>query len=175
VVNGDPVRLAQVVSNLVGNAAKFTDAGGCIWVTVEAADKQAVVRVRDTGPGLDASELTNIFDLFYQLERTADRAGRGLGIGLSLVRRLVEMHGGCVEAFSEGRGCGSEFVFRLPLLSATDVSRPGRSSEPDAARNSVLDRALDATFPASDPLSVTLPGGGRQPDDRTVARDVHAA
>ena len=158
-VNGDPVRLAQVVSNLLGNAAKFTDAGGRIWITAETADEQAIVRVRDTGPGLEASELTNIFDLFYQLERTADRTGSGLGIGLSLVRRLVEMHGGRIEVFSDGQGCGSEFVLRLPLLSATDVSRPAAAPEIDNARESVLDHALEATFPASDALSVTQPGG----------------
>jgi signal transduction histidine kinase len=120
-VEGDPVRLAQVVSNLLGNAAKFTDAGGSIWISAEAAGEQATVRVRDTGPGLEASELNNVFDLYYQLERTVDRSARGLGIGLSLVRRLVEMHGGRVEAFSEGRGRGSEFVFHLPLLRETQV------------------------------------------------------
>jgi signal transduction histidine kinase len=159
-VNGDPVRLVQVVSNLLGNAAKFTDAGGSIRVSAETADEQATVRVRDTGRGLKASELNNIFDLFYQLERTVDRSARGLGIGLSLVRRLVEMHGGRVEAFSQGPGCGSEFVFRLPLLSATDVSRAASTSEIDKARESVLDHALEATFPASDPVAVTQPGGG---------------
>jgi PAS domain S-box-containing protein len=119
IVIGDPVRLAQVVSNLVGNAAKFTDAGGSIRISAEIVNAQALVRVRDTGPGLEPSELKNIFDLFFQLERTADRTGRGLGIGLSLVRRLVEMHGGQVQAFSEGRGSGSEFVFGLPLFAKT--------------------------------------------------------
>jgi signal transduction histidine kinase len=175
VVNGDPVRLIQVVSNLLGNAAKFTDAGGRIWISAEAADEQATVRVRDTGPGLEASELNSIFDLFYQLERTLDRSARGLGIGLSLVRRLVEMHGGRVEAFSEGPGCGSEFVFRLPLLSATRVSRAASASEIDKARESVLDHAPEATFPASDPLSVTQPGGGWQPPRPMVERDARNA
>ena len=175
-VNGDPVRLAQVVSNLLGNAAKFTHAGGRIGVTAETINEQAIVRVRDNGLGLEASELRNIFDLFYQLERTVDRAGRGLGIGLSLVRRLVEAHGGCVEVFSEGAGCGSEFLFRLPLLAAANTARPGRLSEIDKARESVLDHALEATFPASDPLSVTQPGGGRQqPPRATVQRDAPAA
>ena len=114
VVNGDTVRLVQVVSNLLGNAAKFTESGGQIWVTAETANGEAVVRVRDTGPGLEASELVNIFDLFYQLERTVDRTGRGLGIGLSLVRRLTEMHGGRVEVFSEGlvAVASSCFVYR---------------------------------------------------------------
>jgi signal transduction histidine kinase len=120
-VKGDAIRLAQVVSNLLGNAAKFTDAGGSIWITVEAAEEQAIVRLRDTGPGLKASELSTIFDLFYQSDRTVDRSARGLGIGLALVRRLVEMHGGRVKAISEGPGCGSEFAFYLPLQSAARV------------------------------------------------------
>jgi len=169
-VNGDSVRLAQVVSNLLANAAKFTDAGGRIWITADTTNKEAIIRVRDTGPGLEASDLSNIFDLFYQLERTVDRNGRGLGIGLCLVRRLVEMHAGRVEVFSEGRGCGSEFVFYLPLLCATDASRPASSSEIDKSRESLLDHALEATFPASDPLSVTQPGGGRQSQDATLHR-----
>jgi signal transduction histidine kinase len=160
VVNADPVRLAQVVSNLLGNAAKFTDAGGHIWITVETANDEVVVRVRDTGPGLEASELKNIFDLFYQLERTVDRARRGLGIGLALVRRLVEMHGGRVEVFSAGTGRGSEFLFRLPLPSAGVASCSRRPPEIDEACERVLDQALEATFPASDPLSVTQPGAG---------------
>lgn len=100
----------------------MTDAGGRIWITAATVTGEVVVHVRDTGPGLEASELDNIFDLFYQLERTVDRAGRGLGIGLALVRRLVEMHGGRVEVFSAGAGCGSEFLLRLPLLSASGTS-----------------------------------------------------
>jgi PAS domain S-box-containing protein len=173
-VNGDPLRLVQVVSNLLGNAAKFTDAEGYIWITAETADDQLIVRVRDTGPGLDASELNNVFDLFYQLERTADRSGRGLGIGLSLVRRLVEMHGGRVEALSEGLACGSEFVFRLPLLSPAHASWQTSRADSDKTRASVLDRAVEATFPPTDPLLVTQPGGSRQPPDATVERDAPA-
>ena len=170
-VNGDTVRLAQVVSNLLGNAAKFTDAGGRIWITAETADEEAIVRVRDNGPGVKASDLKNIFDLFYQLERTVDRTGRGLGIGLSLVRRLIEMHGGSVEVVSEGPGRGSEFLLRLPLISTANSPCDRRLSEIDKAREIVLDHALQATFPASDPLSVTQPGGGQQRFRATVARD----
>lgn len=160
-VRGDAVRLAQVISNLLSNAAKYTDPGGRIRLTVETAGEEAVIRVRDTGRGLEASELKKIFDLFYQLESASDRAERGLGIGLSLVRSLVEMHGGRVEAFSEGLGRGSEFLFSLPLLSTFSTS--GQDSElsmADWARENMLDGALEATFPASDPLSVTQPGGG---------------
>ena len=170
-VKGDAVRLAQVISNLLGNAAKYTDPGGRIGLTVETASEEAVIRVRDTGRGLEASELKNIFDLFYQLEHTSDRAERGLGIGLSLVRSLVEMHGGRVEVSSEGLGRGSEFLFRLPLLSTFSAS--GQDSElsmADRARENMLDSALEATFPASDPLSVTQPGGGPPPSTTTLDR-----
>jgi signal transduction histidine kinase len=127
-VNGDPIRLAQVVSNLLGNAAKFTDAGGRIQVIAETATQEAIVRVRDTGCGLEPTDVRHIFDPFFQSERTVDRNKRGLGIGLALVRRLVEVHGGRVEVFSEGMGCGSEFVLHLPLLSAT-ASSSRRSPE----------------------------------------------
>jgi PAS domain S-box-containing protein len=174
-VRGDAVRLAQVISNLLGNAAKYTDPGGRIRLTVETAGEEAVIRVRDTGRGLEASELKNIFDLFYQLESTSDGAERGLGIGLSLVRSLVEMHGGRVEAFSEGLGRGSEFLFRLPLLSTFSAS--GQDSElsmADRARENMLDGALEATFPASDPLSVTQPGGGRPPSTAMLHRRLWA-
>jgi len=175
VVNGDTVRLTQVVSNLVGNAAKFTDAGGRIWITAETANDEAIVRVRDNGPGVKASEVQNIFDLFYQLERTVDRTGRGLGIGLSLVRRLSEMHGGSVEVFSEGPGRGSEFLLRLPLLSTASSPRDRRFAEIDKACEIVRDHALQVTFPASDPASPTQPGEDQQRFRATVERDAPSA
>jgi PAS domain S-box-containing protein len=169
-VKADAVRLAHVISNLLGNAAKYTDSGGRIELTIEPAEAEVVIRVSDTGRGLEASELENIFDLFYQLERTSDRAERGLGIGLSLVRSLVEMHGGRVEVSGEGLGRGSEFSFCLPLLSTLRGS--GRDSETTAekTRESMLDSAFEATFPASDPLSITQPGGGQSPSTTTMNR-----
>jgi PAS domain S-box-containing protein len=115
-VEGDRVRLAQVVSNLLNNAAKYTDEGGTIRVAVERAGGEALIRVRDTGRGIDPKLLPDVFDLFYQVDRTLDRSEGGLGIGLSLVKRLVELHGGRVEAFSEGWGRGSEFTIRLPAI-----------------------------------------------------------
>ena len=115
-VRGDAVRLVQVVSNLLSNAAKYTDSGGRIWLSVERGGEEAIIRVRDTGRGLKASELKNIFDLFYQAGPASDHAEHGLGIGLSLVRSVVELHGGRVDVSSEGLGRGSEFVVRLPLL-----------------------------------------------------------
>jgi signal transduction histidine kinase len=119
VVEGDPVRLTQVVLNLLNNAAKYTPKGGQIWLTAGREDDQAVVRVRDTGIGIPPEMLPKVFDPFTQVDRTLDRAEGGLGIGLTLVRRLIEMHGGTVQAFSKGPGQGSEFVIRLPLFAET--------------------------------------------------------
>ncbi len=114
-VEADPVRLAQVLWNLLNNAAKYTPDGGRITLTVERGD-EAVVRIRDTGTGIAPEMLPKVFDLFTQVERTLDRAQGGLGLGLTLVRRLTEMHGGTVAATSEGLGQGCEFVVRLPVL-----------------------------------------------------------
>ena len=112
-LQGDRVRLAQVFSNLLNNAAKYTEPGGSVRVTVEVGDA-IVVRVRDTGVGIPAEMLPRLFELFTQVDRSLNRSQGGLGIGLALVRRLTEMHGGTVEASSEGPGKGSEFVVRLP-------------------------------------------------------------
>ncbi len=118
VVNGDPVRLTQVVSNLVGNAARYTPDGGKIKVSAVREGDHAVLRVRDNGPGISAELLPHVFELFVQGPGTLDRGRGGLGIGLTLVRSLVEMHGGAVSARSEGTEKGSEFIVRLPLLPA---------------------------------------------------------
>jgi signal transduction histidine kinase len=117
-VDGDADRLLQVVSNLLANAAKYTEPGGHVWVSLAGEDEQAVLRVRDDGIGIPAELLPNIFDLFVQAERASNRSEGGLGIGLSLVKRLVEMHGGTVAATSEGPGRGSELVVRLPQVGA---------------------------------------------------------
>ncbi|TKC98309.1 CheR family methyltransferase [Polyangium fumosum] len=118
-VDGDLTRLGQVVGNLLNNAAKYTDEGGTIRLVVErdpGDPKWLFIRVRDTGRGIDPAALPHLFDLFYQVDRNLDRSEGGLGIGLSLVRTLVHMHGGSVRAYSEGRGTGSEFVVRLLTL-----------------------------------------------------------
>jgi signal transduction histidine kinase len=124
VVEGDFDRLVQVVSNLLTNAAKYTNPGGHLQVALTAEEGRAVVRVRDDGIGIPAELLPSIFDLFVQADREATRSEGGLGIGLSLVKRLVEMHGGTVAAASEGPGHGSEMVVRLPLLPAANGSSP---------------------------------------------------
>jgi len=115
-VDGDAVRLAQVVGNLLNNACKFTDKGGRIEVTVEQADEQAVVRVRDKGIGIAGDQIGRIFEMFAQVNTSLENSRSGLVLGLTLVKNLVEMHGGTVQARSAGVGQGSEFVIRLPLL-----------------------------------------------------------
>ena len=112
----DPVRVDQVITNLLHNAAKYTDAGGTISVILETVGDTARIRVRDTGIGIPPNLLGQVFDLFTQGERSLDRSQGGLGLGLTLVRNLTLLHGGGVEAFSEGAGRGSEFVVTLPLV-----------------------------------------------------------
>ncbi|MDI1447268.1 ATP-binding protein [Polyangium sp. 6x1] len=125
VVDVDEARMAQVLANLLTNAARYTDAGGHIAITARREGGEVVVSVRDDGSGIPAEMLPVIFDLFVQGARGADRAGGGLGIGLGLVRSLVKLHDGTVSARSEGPGKGSEFEVRLPALS------PRRASSPD--------------------------------------------
>jgi len=115
-LEADPDRLAQIVGNLLANAAKYSDEAGQIWLEAERAGSEAVIRVRDTGMGIAPEMLPRVFDLFAQAERSLDRSQGGLGIGLTLVRSLVEMHGGRVQAHSPGIGKGSEFVIHLPAL-----------------------------------------------------------
>ena len=115
-VSGDPTRLGQVLSNLLSNAAKFTPDEGHIFLTVLSDGPMVAIRIRDDGQGIAQELLTRVFDLFAQGNPVGDHSAGGLGIGLALVRRLVEMHRGTVAAFSDGPGRGSEFVVRLPLL-----------------------------------------------------------
>jgi PAS domain S-box-containing protein len=114
-LHADLTRLSQVISNLLNNAAKYTEPGGHIWLTAERQEGQVLIRVRDTGIGIQANMLPHIFEMFLQTDRSRERSQGGLGIGLSLVRRLVELHGGRVEAHSPGPGRGSEFIVHLPL------------------------------------------------------------
>ena len=123
-VAGDLTRLSQVILNLLNNAAKYTPEGGRISVTLASLGDHATITVTDTGMGIPADLLPKVFDLFAQGERTMDRAEGGLGIGLTLVRRLVEMHGGTVHATSAGREMGSAFTIRLPLLHGQMTETP---------------------------------------------------
>jgi len=125
-VDADLARLVQVVGNLLNNACKFMDKGGRISVTLERDETQAVIRVRDRGVGIAPGEVQRIFEIFTQLDTSRQRSVGGLGVGLTLVKSLVEMHGGVVEAHSEGPGHGSEFVIRLPI--ATEVPKRSEAS-----------------------------------------------
>lgn len=122
IVYGDPVRLEQVVTNLLTNAGKYTPAGGAVTVELKRSGDHAVLRVSDTGVGIPADMLDRVFDLFSQVEGSLDRAKGGLGIGLTLVRRLVELHGGQVDARSAGLDQGSTFQVRLPLAARCCVA-----------------------------------------------------
>ncbi|HEX4325167.1 MAG TPA: response regulator [Burkholderiales bacterium] len=122
--SGDLVRLAQVLSNLLNNAAKFTPAGGHITLDAAAVDGVLRISVRDNGMGIDPQLLPHVFDLFTQGDQTLDRSEGGLGIGLTLVKHLVELHGGRIEALSAGRGQGAEFVMFLPEVSVAPAAAP---------------------------------------------------
>ena len=115
-LDADPARLAQVVGNLLSNAAKFTDKGGHVWLTVEEDGAQAVIRVRDNGIGIAAEHHPRLFEMFAQVDTSLERSRDGLGIGLTLVKTLVELHGGTVDVHSDGPGRGCEFTVRLPVL-----------------------------------------------------------
>jgi signal transduction histidine kinase len=116
VLEADPVRLAQVFSNILNNAAKYSTAGGRISFVATRAGAELTIRVSDTGIGIEPEKLSQIFGMFVQLDVLEQHLQSGLGVGLTLVRRLIEMHGGSVEASSEGAGKGSEFIIRLPVL-----------------------------------------------------------
>ena len=124
-VNADPVRLEQIVGNLLSNALKFSPPEKRVRVSVSAEDASAVLRVTDEGAGIDPDLLPHIFDLFVQADDTIDRAKGGLGIGLTLVRRLVELHGGTVEASSDGVGHGATFTVRLPMVAVPAAADTG--------------------------------------------------
>jgi signal transduction histidine kinase/ActR/RegA family two-component response regulator len=175
-VEADPVRLAQVLDNLLNNAAKYTPEGGRIWLTAGREGREAAVRVRDTGIGIPANMLANVFDLFTQVDRTLDHSQGGLGIGLTLVRRLVELHGGSVQATSGGANQGSEFVIRLPLLLETERA-PGTWEEENglAARPRRRILVVDDNMDASQSLAKLLELTGheaRVAHDGATALDV---
>ena len=141
-LDGDPTRLAQIVANLLNNAAKYTDRGGRIVLAANREGDEAVVRVRDNGIGLSAEMLPRVFDLFAQADRSLDRSQGGLGIGLTLVRSLVQLHDGNVSVESAGPGQGSEFIVRLPASSRAAL---GTRSE----RGRLIRGGLCAATPAA--------------------------
>jgi signal transduction histidine kinase len=137
-VNADPTRIDQVLANLLTNAVKYTPPPGRIEVTARRDGNDAVFSVRDSGLGLEAELLPRIFDLFVQGERGLDRSQGGLGIGLTLVRRIVELHGGQVEARSEGAGKGSEFIIRLPAIEAPAEAPQSQAPSSGSARQRIV-------------------------------------
>jgi signal transduction histidine kinase len=134
-LDADRTRLAQVFSNLLNNAAKYSEQGGQITLAAELAGHKVIVRVTDRGIGISADHLPRIFQLFAQVETASDRSQGGLGIGLSLVRGLVEMHGGTIEARSGGPGRGSELIVRLPLAKPSPLTA-SQAEEADREKTS---------------------------------------
>jgi len=144
-VHGDSLRLTQALSNVLGNAVKYTDRGGHIELeVVPGQGKDLEIRVRDNGIGIPAERLPLIFDLFTQLDRKSDHPQSGLGIGLALVRRLLEMHGGSVEARSDGAGRGSEFIIRLPRYAGELCASANEKNRADSALAAPVHRILIA-------------------------------
>lgn len=143
----DPARIEQILVNLLTNAAKYTEPGGSIRFSAVSEGDEIVFRIRDTGIGIPAEMLPEVFGLFTQVDATADRSQGGLGIGLTLVRRLVELHGGTVTAASEGRGKGSEFTIRLPVVQPTtktiDPTTVPTTAQAISGRILVVDDSLD--------------------------------
>ncbi|HLA10589.1 MAG TPA: PAS domain S-box protein [Pyrinomonadaceae bacterium] len=155
-LDADPARLAQVFGNLLNNSCRYTKQGGTIWVDAKRLDGDVVVTVKDTGSGIPPDKLGSIFEMFTQVDRSPERSEGGLGIGLTLVKRLIEMHGGSVEARSEGEGKGSEFAVRLPILSETTNLAPPQSI--DAERPTPTRRILvvDDNRDSADSLAMLL-------------------
>jgi CheY-like chemotaxis protein/two-component sensor histidine kinase len=165
-LDADLTRLSQALSNLLNNAAKYTDKGGQIWLTAERQSDHVLIRVKDTGIGIPTEMLPRIFEMFKQVDRSLERSEGGLGIGLTLVQRLVEMHGGSVEAHSPGVGQGSEFVLRLPLVAKSEslprVPDRQNSTSPVSCRILVVDDNQDSV----DSIAILL---------RAMGNEVHTA
>lgn len=161
VIEADPTRLAQVFANLLNNAAKYSERGGKIQLIAERQGRDVVVAVRDTGIGIPSDKLTAVFDMFTQVDRSLEKSLGGLGIGLTLVRRLVEMHGGRVEAHSEGIGRGAEFVVRLPVV--VEAATANRDLEQTALpKSSLRILIVDDNRDGADSLSMMLKIMGNQ-------------
>jgi CheY-like chemotaxis protein/nitrogen-specific signal transduction histidine kinase len=162
-VDGDAGRLSQVIANLLANAAKFTDKGGHIWLSADCEGDEAVIRVRDNGIGIAPEHLQTLFDMFVQVDTAIERSRDGLGIGLTLVKTLVELHGGTVHVHSAGAGCGSEFTVRLAAVTAAAQSHKIGGPAP-AVGDSIARRVLvvDDSVDAADSLAMLLAFEGHE-------------
>jgi PAS domain S-box-containing protein len=167
-VHADPARLSQVIGNLLANAIKFTEPGGVIHLRVERDNDRAVIRVADNGIGIAADQLSRIFELFTQVDTSLERSRGGLGIGLTLLKTLVEMHDGTVEAHSAGLGRGSEFVVRLPIVVAApdELASPARTEPTRLERRRIL--VVDDNRDSAESLAMLLSLSG---SDTQVAFD----
>jgi two-component system CheB/CheR fusion protein len=175
-LDADPTRLAQIVGNLLNNASKFTDRSGHIWLTVERGDEAAadgsdgapllaphvVIRVRDTGIGIAADQLDHVFDMFAQVDTSLERSSTGLGIGLTLVKTLTEMHGGTVHVSSDGAGRGSEFIVRLPIAVGRDASASQPRATESAATTPLRILIVDDNRDSADMLATLLKFTGHE-------------
>jgi CheY-like chemotaxis protein len=161
-VCGDRTRLTQAISNLLHNANRYTPVGGRITVSARQEHAEVVLSVRDTGVGIPRAKLDEIFELFAQVDQRSARSREGLGIGLNVARRLIEIHSGRIEAYSEGEGQGSEFIVRLPLREAQGIT--SNSSMSTAALDHVPRKILiaDDNTDAAISLSMLLEGMGHQ-------------
>jgi CheY-like chemotaxis protein/anti-sigma regulatory factor (Ser/Thr protein kinase) len=155
-LDGDPVRLTQVVTNLLNNAAKYSDEGSPIWLTVHRERDEVAIVVRDVGEGIPRDMLARVFEPFTQIHAQTHRVQDGLGIGLTLVKSLVELHGGNVQARSEGPGRGSEFVVRLPLAAARVPDTTGKPAAPPTALASRRVLVVDDNHDAAESLGTLL-------------------
>jgi CheY-like chemotaxis protein len=164
-VDGDPSRLAQIVSNLLTNAAKYTEPGGRIEVRGGREGADVLVRVRDSGIGIPAELLPRVFDLFVQSQRALDRSQGGLGLGLTIVKSLAEMHGGQVSVESSGSGRGSTFTVRLPAFAAASLTPPPALHLARGRRRAAISRRIlvvDDNQDAADALVEALAATGHQ-------------
>jgi len=155
-VRGDAVRLTQVISNLLNNAAKYTDAGGRIQLNIDTSAHAVTLRVQDNGIGIPASVLPHIFDLFTQADQSVARTQSGLGIGLTLVKRIVEMHGGRVEVRSDGPRCGSEFLVHLPREFSPQHRMDATSAIPAAGQTPLRVLVVDDNHDNAESLATLL-------------------
>ncbi len=155
-VDADKTRLTQILSNVLNNAVKYSDRGSRIWLTVQREGNEAVIRLRDNGIGIPPRMLPKVFEMFTQVDRSLEKKQSGLGIGLSIVKRLVEMHGGSIEAQSEGPGKGSEFIIRLPAAPSPTTEQPLRSSVEQPAQQTARYRILIADDNVDSAVSMAM-------------------